>query len=146
MLANSIPIYCGNPKIEKNFTTNSFINCNDYSSFEKVIKKVIEIDSNDEVYKNILKEPYYKNNKIPKDVYENNLVKRLKFIKKNIGNVIPVARRKIFLNNHYKKPKIYEIKHMSKIILRIYKSINREYLYLKYVNIPSFLKKLFKYK
>ena len=50
-IANTIPIYWGNPFIHKEFNTNSFINCHDYNNFEDVIEKVIEIDNGDNLYR-----------------------------------------------------------------------------------------------
>ncbi len=66
MLAGSIPIYKGASDINKYFNTKSFINYDDYGSFDKMIQRVIEIDKNEDEYQKILKEPYFKNNKIPK--------------------------------------------------------------------------------
>ncbi len=50
-VTNTIPIYWGNPLIHKEFNTNSFINCHDYNNFEDVIEKVIEIDNDDNLYR-----------------------------------------------------------------------------------------------
>jgi len=57
LLANSIPIYWGNPGITREFNPKAFINCNDYNSFEEVIEKIKELDSNDELYMEMLKQP-----------------------------------------------------------------------------------------
>jgi hypothetical protein len=64
--ANTIPIFYGNNEIlEDGFNPNSFINCHQYSSLEEVVEKVIEIDKDDELFKKILREPYFVNNKLP---------------------------------------------------------------------------------
>ena len=55
--ADTIPIYWGNPAVDKDFNTKAFINCHDYKSFDEVIDRVIEIDNNDELYLQYLKEP-----------------------------------------------------------------------------------------
>lgn len=52
----SVPIYWGNPDIAKDVNPKSFINCNDYDSFDDVIKRVIELDNDDEQYLAMLKE------------------------------------------------------------------------------------------
>jgi hypothetical protein len=47
---NSIPIYYGDPDVTKDFNENAFVN---YSSFENVdalVKRVIELDQNDDLY------------------------------------------------------------------------------------------------
>jgi hypothetical protein len=57
LVAQSIPIYWGNPNIGKEFNTRRFINCHDYESFDDVLKRVQEIDQNDELYMSIVNEP-----------------------------------------------------------------------------------------
>lgn len=54
---NSIPIYWGNPEVTKDFNPKAFINCNDYKDFDEVIEKIKELDNNDELYMQMLKEP-----------------------------------------------------------------------------------------
>jgi len=91
MRADSIPIYWGNPLIEREFNTKSFINYHDFekeikknipniffkipvlrwltekyieeSTFKKMIKRIIEIDKNDELWEEMLKQPWYNDNK-----------------------------------------------------------------------------------
>lgn len=53
--AGTIPIYWGNPEVAKDVNPDAFINCNDYGNdFDAVIRKVKEIDENDESYMNML--------------------------------------------------------------------------------------------
>lgn len=59
--AKTVPIYWGNPNISREFNTNSFINCHEYTRFNDVLNRVIEVDSNDDLYLNILKTPIYEN-------------------------------------------------------------------------------------
>ncbi len=62
MLANSLPIYWGNPAVERDFNTRSFINCHDYDTFEEVIDEIIHLDSDDGRYIARMKEPWLINN------------------------------------------------------------------------------------
>ena len=55
--ANAIPIYWGNPHIDKEFNTKRFINCHDYESFDQVLTKVKDLDSDDTLYLQMLNEP-----------------------------------------------------------------------------------------
>lgn len=55
--AGTIPIYWGNPEIGKEFNTKAFINCHEYKNFEQVIERIIEIDNNEDLYMNIMREP-----------------------------------------------------------------------------------------
>lgn len=66
--AKTIPIYWGDPSIAKVFNPKAFINCHDYGikaegnneeAFDKVIKRIKELDENDEEYLKMLKEPAF---------------------------------------------------------------------------------------
>lgn len=61
MLANSIPIYWGNPKIGDEFNPKSFINFNDFPTMNDVIEKIIEIDTNENLYHEYLSQPFILN-------------------------------------------------------------------------------------
>lgn len=55
--ARSVPIYYGSSSINKEFNPKAFINIADYDfDFGKVIKKIIELDNDDEAYLAMLKE------------------------------------------------------------------------------------------
>jgi hypothetical protein len=57
MLAGCIPIYWGNERINEDFNENSFINAKNYTESE-LLNKIIEIDSNDDLYLEYLSEPF----------------------------------------------------------------------------------------
>nr|MBI1230048.1 glycosyltransferase [Cytophagales bacterium] len=65
MQVNSIPIYFGNPRIEEDFNTASFINVHDFATFQEAIDFIIKVDNDDELYKEILRQPYFIHNKVP---------------------------------------------------------------------------------
>ena len=57
----SVPIYWGNPAITEDVNPRAFINCNDYDNdFERVIERIKELDNNDELYLQMLREPILK--------------------------------------------------------------------------------------
>lgn len=64
MIAMSIPIYWGNPLIDHDFNTDSFINWNDYGSDEKVIERIIEIDNDKDLYSDYINAHYANNTKL----------------------------------------------------------------------------------
>ncbi len=70
MLSGGIPIYHGPLNTKEYFDTTSFINYDDFGSYEKMIKKIIELDQDDKKYINFLKRPWFYNNKIPKEFKE----------------------------------------------------------------------------
>lgn len=54
----SLPIYWGNPLVNKEFNPEAFINCNDYDNdFDRIIAKIIELDNDDEKYMEMLSQP-----------------------------------------------------------------------------------------
>ncbi len=64
--ANTVPIYWGDPSIERVFNTKSFINLNDYGeNIEEAITRVVEADQDDNTYLKYLEEPIFMNNELP---------------------------------------------------------------------------------
>lgn len=62
MKSHCMPIYWGNPEIEKDFNPKSFINVHDFKSFEEAIERIIELDQNDDLYLEALRQPYFHGN------------------------------------------------------------------------------------
>lgn len=93
MLQNSIPIYWGNPRIGEEFNTKSFLNWHDYNSDEKLIEKIIEIDTDDNKYMHLLKQPYYNDNIPYKNILEENILAQFDMIFGLINtDYVPVSR------------------------------------------------------
>ena len=57
-LAGVIPIHWGNPRINEDFNDNAIINWYKYGSDEKTVEKIIEIDNDDDLYMDYLKQPF----------------------------------------------------------------------------------------
>ncbi len=57
--SNAIPIYWGDPTIAQTFNPKAFVNCHDFPSFEAVVERVKQIDSDDQLYKQMLSEPWF---------------------------------------------------------------------------------------
>ncbi|GHV53900.1 hypothetical protein FACS1894216_12790 [Synergistales bacterium] len=55
-LGRSIPIYWGAPDVTSYFNPRAFINCGDYETMDDAMKKVIELDNDDDAYMNMLRE------------------------------------------------------------------------------------------
>lgn len=58
LLAGSIPIYWGCPRIEQYINPNSFINCHNFDSLDAVIKEVIRVDNDPSLYETYFREPF----------------------------------------------------------------------------------------
>jgi hypothetical protein len=50
LIAGSVPIYMGNPKVAELFNPKSFINGHDFESFDELIRYVEKVDSDDALY------------------------------------------------------------------------------------------------
>jgi len=69
MLARAIPIYFGAPDVDLYFNKKSFIDVNDFPSFEKCIEHVLKVDNNEKLYREIMDQPYLPENKIDHDLF-----------------------------------------------------------------------------
>lgn len=57
--SNAIPIYWGDPEIAKTFNPKAFVNCHHYDSLEAVVARVMELDKNDQLYLEMMNEPWF---------------------------------------------------------------------------------------
>lgn len=73
MLVNSIPIYWGNPVVDRDWNTKSFINAYDFKKMSDLIEFIKFVDNNDDVYSKILEEPKFNSPK-SKDLDYNTLL------------------------------------------------------------------------
>ena len=69
--AETIPIYYGDPEIAKIFNPKAFINIADFDTIEDAVKRIIEIDSNDELYLKMLNEPVFVKENYISETFEN---------------------------------------------------------------------------
>lgn len=79
-ISGTVPIYWGNPEVSRDFNPNSMINCHEFNNFEEAVERVIEVDKNDILFKEILEEPAFKANIIPPQLQKDKLLKFLKDI------------------------------------------------------------------
>lgn len=56
--AHTVPIYWGDPCIEKHINPECFINANKYSSLEDLVNRVREIDNNDKIWCRMISAPW----------------------------------------------------------------------------------------
>jgi hypothetical protein len=73
MRARCIPVYYGCPRVVEKFNPKSFINYHDFPSEEALIDHIMEVDQNDGLYMQYLKEPFFYGNK-PSDDYDTNRI------------------------------------------------------------------------
>lgn len=64
MVANTLPIYWGNPWVGRDFNERSFVNVNSFSSLEEAVEHIVELDNDDELYLKKMKEPWVNDSSI----------------------------------------------------------------------------------
>src|SRR5260221_14570616 len=115
--ADCIPIYWGNPLIEKDFNKKRFINFNDFANEDDLIQFMLEVDKNNSLAVDILTEPVFPENKLPICNHKENVLDFLNSIIEKIGETKPVAKtqKKVL---HFFSRKINLVKNYSNILLR----------------------------
>ncbi len=94
--SGGIPIYWGDPNIGQIFNEKSFINCMRYNSVDDIVKDIIKLDQNDELYQKMISEPIFiKESRGEKKNAEDNI---RRFVLNIFEQDIQNARR---LNNTY---------------------------------------------
>ena len=56
MIANSLPIYWGNPLIEKDFNPRSFVDISEFKDIDEAVDRIVELDRNDDLYIEMLRQ------------------------------------------------------------------------------------------
>ena len=74
MVANTIPLYWGNPLIDIEFNKKSFICYDTFKNEDEMIDYIIYLDKNDDKYLDLLKQPWFIENNIP----DNNKIENIK--------------------------------------------------------------------
>ena len=68
LLANTVPIYWGNPDINKEINPECFINLHDYNDLNEAIEHILEINDNEQLYKKMISAPWKTEDQIKKEI------------------------------------------------------------------------------
>ena len=63
--SNAVPIYWGDPTIAKYFNPKAFVNCHQFDDQKALISYIRHVDKDDNVYKDMLSEPWLINDEEP---------------------------------------------------------------------------------
>jgi len=110
MVKRSIPIYFGAPDIKKYFNPKSFINVNDFKSFEDCIQFVRKVDEDDTLYQKILQEPYFYNNEIDMKLFSYHYGGEFYL---NLKNILPLEINQYIRPCQYFNETIYFMSYSS---------------------------------
>ncbi len=92
MLVNSIPIYWGNKFVGRDFNERSFVKV-EKRNFQAAIERIIAIDQNEDLYRSMLKEPYFPSNKLNAFIENKNVLNFFRHIFGKMKYRQPVAQR-----------------------------------------------------
>ena len=66
MLADSIPIYWGDPLVGRDFDTRSFLSAHDSGSLDDLVDRVIAVDRDPRLHRRLLAQPWFPGNRVPR--------------------------------------------------------------------------------
>jgi hypothetical protein len=80
MRVNSLGLYWGNPLVQRDFNTRSFLNRHEFASDDDFIARIAELDNDKYKYMEYLREPYYHGNRVNEFVKPENVLKQFDYI------------------------------------------------------------------
>ena len=127
LIQGSIPIYWGDTTIAQDFNPDCFINVHNYDSFEDVIKEVIKIDTDENLWEKYIEAPIFKNNILPQELTNESYINFFNTIFKNKKSYVSCRSKKRQLQKYLWKLKFIKIK---EIIFSIFYRIKTHLLFL----------------
>ncbi len=123
IVAQTIPIYWGNPLVAREFNPKRFINCNDFKDFDEVVNRVKEIDNNDSLYLEMINNPILAEGydlDIAKNEFENFLRKIVDQPLENAKRIkINPARQSDLIKNYVLMGKVVRAKNRLTSVLSV---------------------------
>ena len=98
--SDTIPIYFGSDDVTSIFNENAFIQCKGREDFDKTIRKIIELDSDDEKYLEMLRQPILINN----NYFDEKMEEYERFVK----NIFDQQLEKAYRRSRVYWPKTYD--------------------------------------
>ncbi|WP_304246913.1 glycosyltransferase family 10 domain-containing protein [Parabacteroides gordonii] len=93
-LAQSLPIYWGDPNISSDYNPNSFVNLMDYNSPEEAIEEIIRLDNDDASYLEKVTTPFWPYGSSIEEFYESELERMRAFFRNIFEQPLEKARRR----------------------------------------------------
>ncbi|NDC64555.1 MAG: hypothetical protein EBZ59_11355, partial [Planctomycetia bacterium] len=90
MLVDSVPIYWGDPLVGRDFDTRSFLSAHDSPSLDDLVERVVAVDRDPALHRQVLARPWYRGNTVPSCVDPATIVARFSQIFST--PIVPVAR------------------------------------------------------
>jgi hypothetical protein len=95
MLVNSLPIYWGNPVVDRDFNPRSFLNYYDFPDENALIARIVEVDESDDLYLKYMAEPWFPGGRLNAFVDPQNVIRQFRYIFSHLGSALPVAKTRM---------------------------------------------------
>ncbi len=92
MLAGTIPIYWGDPLVGRDFDTRSFLSAHDSPSLDDLVDRVVAVDRDPKLRRQLRRYPWYRDNRMPDCVDPAKVLAQ--FARIFNTPILPVARRR----------------------------------------------------
>jgi hypothetical protein len=119
MLVNSIPVYWGNTDVGRDFNTRSFVHVNRFAGYKEAIDYIIELDKDEEKYRQMAAESWFTDNTIPEEMTTKSLQGFFDFVIQDMKTKKPVA--KSFYKNKLHRLSLLRSKIKTAIAYRLHK-------------------------
>ncbi|HWX20976.1 MAG TPA: glycosyltransferase family 10 [Candidatus Binatia bacterium] len=94
LMARTLPLYWGNPRVAADFNPRSFLNASDFPDLDALVEKVVELDRDEAKYLEYLSEPAFPNNQ-PTEWYDRRrLLEQFERIFETTGPSVAAQRRR----------------------------------------------------
>ncbi len=112
LAADTIPIYWGNSAIAREFNPRRFINCHEFSSLRDAIQRIREVDECDDLYRQILAEPFFPSDEVPEYLKDARILGQFEHIfSQNKADAF--RRNKFVWGKRYEERRIGEVKALA---------------------------------
>ncbi len=102
LLARSVPIYWGDPRVAHLFNPACFINAHDFATPEALVEHVLKVDADDALYRRYLEAPVFRDGQLPLCARHTHLRDQILALAQasRAPHFLPHAQRGIFVREH----------------------------------------------
>ena len=92
LMTDGLPIYWGNPLVDRDFNRRRFLNLHSFRDEYELIERIVQIDNEDDLYLEYLSEPSFSGDELNSYVDPTNVLRQFAFIVSQKGHTQPLAR------------------------------------------------------
>jgi len=106
LLGNTVPIYWGNPLVNREFNSAAFVNSHDFRTLDQVVEFVVELDKNDALYRRYLAAPAFAGSTLNEYFNEQRILDRFELIFSSPAQKLSVQTFTGRMANLLREPKL----------------------------------------